>query len=92
MNMYEQVTKNDVRLKDLAYYHESKGLTVIPKTQEELAKLQEATWNRFAEFKMRVIKSKVPIDDIERMVLEKFGIYDSSTEPKRDSKFGFGDL
>jgi len=71
-NLYKNVRDNDRKILELANYYESKGNTIQ-------IKHPNIAWNRFTEFKMRIKRGCITIDQLEQFVLGKYGIVNSPT-------------
>ena len=70
--LWSVVKENDKRLFDLASYYESKGFTVSSKD------LTEKIMGRFAEFKARILRGSLTLEQLETDVLKKFGVTEGS--------------
>lgn len=76
---FDEVLKIDQALQQLAAYEVTRGMIVIPKSQEEFIELQEKIANKFNYFKGLIKNKECTFQFIKQKVLEENGPF-----PKAD--------
>ena len=77
---FNDIFNTDMSLYKLAHYEVTEGMILVPKTQDELFKIEEQIANKFNYFKKMIQSGECTYDFIKCQVLEKNGPFPKNKE------------